>query len=356
MSTETRCRTSEFIPRSSRLIIVAEMPEERDTPTEEHQNKARRWRPTKRQVLWAIGMVAALVTTALLVVDLYPGIWEDLSTERVAALIGIAVALTAIIVLLAIGGASLGWTGFGEKKLWDWLELLSTLAIPIVLTVAGFWFTAQQQEREEQRAENEQRLEDQRAQDVALQAYLDQMNNLLLEHNLRNSKEDSGVRTLARARTLTVLGRLDPSRKTAVMQFLVEADLVQSVEGREPVIMLFDADLSEANLSGAYLSEANLTGVADLSRANLSYAYLFDTDLSYANLSHVNLNGANLNGAKLFEANLFGADLSEAWGWTEKQLGEARSLKGATMPNGQKYEDWLKSKGRGEDGENSGPS
>jgi hypothetical protein len=26
------------------------------------------------------------------------------------------------------------------------------------------------------------------------------------------------------------------------------------------------------------------------------------------------------------------------------------------MPNGQKYEDWLKSKGSGEAGENSGPS
>jgi len=26
------------------------------------------------------------------------------------------------------------------------------------------------------------------------------------------------------------------------------------------------------------------------------------------------------------------------------------------MPDGQKYEDWLKSKGRGEDGENSGSS
>jgi hypothetical protein len=29
----------------------------------------------------------------------------------------------------------------------------------------------------------------------------------------------------------------------------------------------------------------------------------------------------------------------------------ARSLKGATMPNGQKYEEWLKSKGHGEDSE-----
>jgi hypothetical protein len=34
----------------------------------------------------------------------------------------------------------------------------------------------------------------------------------------------------------------------------------------------------------------------------------------------------------------------------------AHSLEGATMPNGQKYEDWLKSKGGGEEGENGSPS
>jgi len=38
-------------------------------------------------------------------------------------------------------------------------------------------------------------------------------------------------------------------------------------------------------------------------------------------------------------------------------LSAALSLKGFTMPNGRKYEDWLKDKeGRGEDGENSGSS
>jgi hypothetical protein len=35
---------------------------------------------------------------------------------------------------------------------------------------------------------------------------------------------------------------------------------------------------------------------------------------------------------------------------------QIKSLNGATMPDGQKYEDWLKSKGRGEDGENGGLS
>ncbi len=121
-----------------------------------------------------------------------------------------------------------GWTEFGEKTGWQWLELLSALAIPVVLTVAGFWFAAQQEVREDKRAKLERELAEQRAQDEALQAYLDQINNLLLERNLRGSQEDSGVRTLARARTLTVLGRLYPSRKTAVMQFLVEAELIQS--------------------------------------------------------------------------------------------------------------------------------
>jgi hypothetical protein len=35
---------------------------------------------------------------------------------------------------------------------------------------------------------------------------------------------------------------------------------------------------------------------------------------------------------------------------------EVLSLEGATIPDGQKYEDWLKSKGNVEDGDNTGPS
>jgi hypothetical protein len=173
----------------------------------------------------------ALEALALLVIDFYPGIWEDLSQKRVATLIGVVVAITVLVVLLALGGVSLGWTGFSERKLWDWLQLLSALAIPVVLAVAGFWFTAQQEERQRE-------LEVQRAQDAALQAYLDQMSSLMTGQNsLRNSEEDSEVRTLARARTLTVLGTLDPSRKTQVMQFLVEAGLVQRTGSNNPIIV-----------------------------------------------------------------------------------------------------------------------
>ena len=59
----------------------------------------------------------------------------------------------------------------------------------------------------------------------------------------------------------------------------------------------------------------------------------------------------NLSGADLRNANL-----SDASGITNEELEQqASSLKGATMPNGQKYEDWIKSTGSGEDEKNSGP-
>ena len=368
-----------------------------------------RWRPTTRQVLWAIGMVVALVTTALLIANLYPGIWKDLLDERGATLIGIVVALTVIVVLLAIGGASLGWTGFGEKKLWNWLELLSALAIPVVLALAGYWFTVQQDERQRE-------IEEQRAQDAALQAYLDQMSTLLLEKNLRSSEEDSEVRTLARARTLTVLRRLGPDRKGTVVQFLHEASLIQPSQAvgdeqgneqpqpiKEPTINLTDADLSDANLSDADLSGADLSRVnlsdanlrwvdlseaylqwADLPGANVSEAYLQGADLYDAELERVDLSSTDLTGANLESSSLVSADLSESFlidadlggaflmgadlsradlseadlsyakltnaKVTQEQLGQAKTLKEATMPNGQKYEDWLKSKSRGENG------
>jgi uncharacterized protein YjbI with pentapeptide repeats len=328
--------------------------------------------------LWIIGMVVALLTTALLILNLYPEIWKGLLEERNLKLMVIGVSVTAIIVLLAIGGAASRWTGFRGMTVRDWLDLL---VVPLALVVISFLFTTQQDQRqqeiENQRAAAERELAVERAQDEALQAYLAQMSTLMLEKDLRNSEENSEQRTLARARTLTVLGRLDPRRKTALMQFLVEADLVQRVDGREPIISLRGADLRDAvlfdtDLSGANLMEANLNdailSASDLSEANLSEAYLRDATLDGTNLRNANLTVAfleraflsraklsdaaltfaYLRDATLFDANLSGADLeganlNDASGITNKELEQqAKFLGRATMPNGQKYEDWLK--------------
>ena len=291
------------------------------------------------------------------------------------------------------------WTGFRGMTVRDWLQLL---IVPLALLVISFVFTMQQDTRqqriENQRAKAERELSEQRAQDEALQAYLDQMSNLLLEKDLRTSKEDSEVRLLARARTLTILRGVDPSRKTAVIQFLGDAALIQSTdtESTEVIIELSGADLSGATLSasitdlyGAYLDDADLRN-ADLSGAILTDALLWGANLSNANLFAAGLGGAALYGANLHDANLgrahlqranlgranlhdanlsgadllgadlhmadlrnanlsgailADADLYGAEGVTSEELDQqAVSLDGATMPNGQKYEEWLNDK------------
>src|SRR5918993_2715420 len=164
-----------FIKNSSLPVIVMHMSEDKAPHTEKQQTKPRRWRPwrpTRRQVLWAVGTLFTLVTIALLVALLVVNRdavkWEDLLAreriEQVALFIGIAVAVTTLIVLLAIGGASLGWTGFADKTLWEWLQLLGALAIPLVLAIAGFWFTSQQEARQGKieglRAKSEKKIEE----------------------------------------------------------------------------------------------------------------------------------------------------------------------------------------------------
>ncbi len=100
---------------------------------------------------------------------------------------------------------------------------------------------------------------------------------------------------------------------------------------------------------------ADLSGLEVRSRSNLGW-----------NLSRTVLHGTNLSGADLTGADLSNADLSGAI-VTKEQQAACESLKGATMPDGQglksddnpdgpTFKRWLKSKGRGEDGENSGPS
>jgi uncharacterized protein YjbI with pentapeptide repeats len=68
-----------------------------------------------------------------------------------------------------------------------------------------------------------------------------------------------------------------------------------------------NADLVEADLTGATLSGADLVG------ADLSGAILRDADLRGANLTGAYLRGASLVGANLSRALLSGADLGVQW-------------------------------------------
>ncbi len=122
------------------------------------------------------------------------------------------------------------------------------------------------------------------------------------------STQNLEVRAVARARTLTVLRRLDKDRKGALIQFLYEADLIDK---NNIVIDLSQADLRGADLRGANLSEADLISTR-LKGANLRGADLSEAILAGADLRSANLFRADLNGADLIFADLRGANLSQA--------------------------------------------
>jgi uncharacterized protein YjbI with pentapeptide repeats len=176
------------------------------------------------------------------------------------------------------------------------------------------------------------------------------MSQLLTDKDRPLHRAELGDRlsTVARARTLTVLPRLDGERKRSVLQFLYESRLITK---NRVVVDLWPADLSGAYLSGADLREADLSG-ADLREADLRWASLSGADLRGAHLRRANLSYAVLGGAYLSMAHLEGANLQGAYEVTKdgsvqlitnaELAQQAETLEGATMPNGQKYEEWLK--------------
>ena len=122
------------------------------------------------------------------------------------------------------------------------------------------------------------------------------MSELLLDKKLGESDQGAVEQIVASARTLGVIRSLERDqrgRKSQVVRFLIEADLIRKIP-----------------LNG--------------------------TDLSFANLFDANLPGANLSSSDLTDANLTGANLTGAVGLIYPELARAVSLVDATMPDGTK--------------------
>jgi uncharacterized protein YjbI with pentapeptide repeats len=296
----------------------------------------------------------------------------------------------AVLATLALAGAVIGvivygylarpgWIGVADKTFWDYLELL---IVPAALALGVYWLNrlqsqrdreadavrerereadAAQREREREASEEAQKqreltVQNQRAQDEALQAYLDQMSRLLVdkERPLRraSSQRKDDLSVVAEAWTSSVLARLDGHRKQIALLFLQDAGLI--LVG-QVAVSLAGADLRGARLVGPYptfvdLDRADLTW-ADLSGADLSGARFLEASLRSAKLHKANLSGAFLLRADISEADLSGADLSGTdlrfadlrgvKGLTEEQLISAKSFEYAIMPDGKEYRDWV---------------
>ena len=273
--------------------------------------------------------------------------WLQQIKQHWVAILVVAIILVVVIVLIIIG-YRFDWTGFNGnnksgKTLWDWLQLLAALAIPLVVGFGAVWFTTRQGKVADAENKDNQR-------ETALQAYIDKISELLLHEHLDERTADGQlkpeyeqVRKIARVRTITVLNQLDARRVGYVFTFLREAGLM-STTSNDSAVSLSDASLIRVNWSRAFLFQANLSG-ARLGEANLSGAILRRANLSGAILYKADLSGAILSGADLSGAILSGANLKDAIGVTIEELEkQALSLKWATMPDGSEHETSFTSK------------
>lgn len=162
-------------------------------------------------------------------------------------------------------------------------------------------------------------LEAQRAQDSALQAFLDQLSHSDTRSDthsdtyteLRKAPASGHKRAIQRAKLQTLLIQLDGKRKGVLLSFLHGAKLIRkraitpyeyTKEGSEveeerwkyPILRLNDIDLSQTELDPG---------------TKLTFDDLQSIILCGAKLSGVNLSGANLRDADLRDADLSGAAL-----------------------------------------------
>jgi uncharacterized protein YjbI with pentapeptide repeats len=188
----------------------------------------------------------------------------------------------------------------------------STLAA--VMLAYGTFDRYRQLEIERMREEAQAASEMNIINEQILQAYFDDMAQLILDYDLgpetlANVDTLAGARdahVIARARTLAALSTLDGRRNGILLRFLLETDLFDLIKTERLGIDLRRVVIVEYDLCGASLNRSDLRE-AVLVRTDLSKVVFMD-----ANLSDAQLIGADLSDAVLFRADLSGADLSGA--------------------------------------------
>jgi hypothetical protein len=166
-------------------------------------------------------------------------------------------------------------------------------AVAIGVAIFGLLQVQFAEDREDRRQSLAESSDVDRTRESALQAYLDSMSNLILEHGLLNSSVGTGVQELARAKTLTVLNQLDGRRKGVVIQFLSEARLIGDYRG------LVDPYGPTEILAIGRSETASQPGIVRLTGANLEGAVLDGLTLAHVHFGAVDLSNASLRGAAL---------------------------------------------------------
>ena len=132
-----------------------------------------------------------------------------------------------------------GWLGVGERRwkkspdedvqpaktAWDWLQLLIVPAILAAIAVAfNAAETSRDRSREDRRTREDRTLAQAAREDSTLNAYLNQMSDLMLKQHLLDAGPKSAAAIVARTITLVTIGRLDGERKVKSCAFFTEHD------------------------------------------------------------------------------------------------------------------------------------
>lgn len=135
------------------------------------------------------------------------------------------------------------FSGEKERSGWDWVDLLLKVSVPVLILGLSTAYSISSSSRQEKSAQ------ERRESDV-ITGFVNEMQPLILDKDLKKSTADAEVRGVARGLTLAVLSQVqDSSKKRLIVSFILDSGL-NAKSGN-----LFS--LSEANL--LELSSGGLT-------------------------------------------------------------------------------------------------
>ncbi|CAF1501162.1 unnamed protein product [Rotaria sp. Silwood1] len=238
-------------------------------------------------------------------------------------------------------------------------KVLGTFLVPLVISIFTIVTTIQQYHVNKQnrlkdleiasrQRDQELKQADTLHQETVYAVYIKEMGELsskLKTKNLSSIELDQQWK-LARAKTLSTLRQLDTKRKSYIIQFLYEIELLFTncsaidlsgsdlsgiiLMGHVDLEFIFDyialtyIVLSNTSFVNLHLKNANFSGSV-LNNANFSNAYLFEVDFTGCDLTNADLRGVHAEFAIMKNVNLSGAIFGKV---------PPAEIKNAILPNG----------------------
>jgi uncharacterized protein YjbI with pentapeptide repeats len=197
---------------------------------------------------------------------------------------------TAVLIMILSLLSRYEWSGFQNKRGWDWLALL---IVPVVLAVAVNFV-------QNDIAARQKASDLSKAQEQALLEYFKNVKDIVQKDiKGKDAKESNKMRSLNEENkklmssfTKAILSEINKDQKRQVIDFLYGQNLIRCKE--QCGTSIFKKNIE--NLIN--LSEANFEG-ANLSRMKLPNLYLPNVNLNNADFTKSNLDGATFQGSSL---------------------------------------------------------